>query len=320
MIGVEDVVAASAAIGTRLHRTPMLSSASLGQASGGSVYLKAELFQRTGSFKVRGVLTKLASLSAEEKKRGVIAISAGNHAGAVAYCCALEGIDALIVTWASASAQKIAATRGYGAEVDQEAATAGEAFTRMEALQEQSGRTLVHPFDDPFVLAGQGTIGLEILEDRPDVEVVIVPAGGGGLVSGISVAVKAVRPDVRVVAVEPEGSSVLKLGLEAGEPVSIEPKSVADGLNAPFAGRLPIEICAVLLDDHVSLTEAEIRAGFRFLYERAKLAAEPAGAVTAAALLAGKIPAAKGSVAVAVVSGGNVVAETASAILTSNEG
>jgi threonine dehydratase len=320
VIRVEDVVAASTAIGTRLHRTPILSSASLGQASGGSVYLKAELFQRTGSFKVRGVLTKLASLSAEEKERGVITISAGNHAGAVAYGCALEGIDALVVMWASVSPQKTAATRGYGAEVDQKAATAGEAFARMAELQERSGRTLVHPFDDPFVLAGQGTIGLEILEDRPDVEVVVVPAGGGGLVAGIAVAVKAVRPDVQVIAVEPEGSAALKLGLEAGEPVSIEPKSVADGLSAPFAGRLPLEICAELLDDHVTLTEVEIRAGFRFLYERAKLAAEPAGAVTAAALLAGKIPAAKGAVAVAVVSGGNVAAQMASAILTSNEG
>jgi threonine dehydratase len=298
----------------------MLSSASLGEASGGSVYLKAELFQRTGSFKVRGVLAKLASLSAEEKQRGVITISAGNHAGAVAYGCALEGIDALVVMWSSVSPQKTAATRGYGAEVDQEAATAGEAFARMAELQEQTGRTIVHPFDDPFVLAGQGTIGLEILEDRPDVEVVVVPAGGGGLVSGIAVAVKAVRPDVRLIAVEPEKSSALKLGLEAGEPVSIEPESVADGLGAPFAGRLPLDICAELLDDRVTLTEAEIGAGFRFLYERAKLAAEPAGAVATAALLAGKIPAAKGSVAVAVVSGGNVAAQTASAILTSNEG
>ena len=320
MIRVEDVVAASEAIGARLYRTPMLSSASLGQVSGGSVYLKAELFQRTGSFKVRGVLTKLASLSAEEKERGVITISAGNHAGAVAYGCALEGIDALVVMWAGVSPQKTAATRGYGAEVDQAAATAGEAFVRMGELQERSGRTLVHPFDDPFVVAGQGTVGLEILEDRPDVDIVVVPAGGGGLVSGIAVAVKSVRPDVRVIAVEPEGSSALKLGLEAGEPVSIEPKSVADGLSAPFAGRLPLEICAELLDDHVTLTEGEIRAGFRYLYERAKLAAEPAGAVTAAALLAGKIPTAKGAVAVAVVSGGNVAAQTASAILTSNEG
>jgi len=320
VIHVEDVVAASAAIGTRLHRTPMLSSASLGEASRGSVYLKAELFQRTGSFKVRGVLAKLASLSPEEKERGVITISAGNHAGAVAYCCALEGIDALVVMSASASPQKVAATLGYGAEVDQEATTAEEAFARMGELQKRTGRTLVHPFDDPLVLAGQGTIGLEILEGTPDVGIVVVPAGGGGLVAGIAVAVKGVRPDVRVIAVEPEGSSALKLGLEAGEPVSIEPESIADGLSAPFAGRLPLEVCAELLDGHVSVTEAEIRAGFRFLYERAKLAAEPAGAVATAALLAGKIAAAEGSVAVAVVSGGNVAARTASAILTSNEG
>ena len=154
MIRVEDVVAASEAIGTRLHRTPMLSSASLGQASGGSVYLKAELFQRTGSFKVRGVLTKLASLSAEEKERGVIAISAGNHAGAVAYGCALEGIDALVVTWASVSPQKIAATRGYGAEVDQEAATAGEAFARMEELQEQKRADARAPLRRPVRAGG----------------------------------------------------------------------------------------------------------------------------------------------------------------------
>ncbi|MGI8606107.1 MAG: threonine ammonia-lyase [Gaiellaceae bacterium] len=320
MIHVEDVVAASAAIGTRLHRTPMLSSASLGEASRGSVYPKAELFQRTGSFKVRGALAKLASLSPEEKERGVITISAGNHAGAVAYCCALEGIDALVVMSASASPQKVAATLGYGAEVDQEATTAEEAFARMSELQKRTGRTLVHPFDDPLVLAGQGTIGLEILEGRPDVGIVVVPAGGGGLVAGIAVAVKGVRPDVRVIAVEPEGSSALKLGLEAGEPVSIEPESIADGLSAPFAGRLPLEVCAELLDGHVSVTEAEIRAGFRFLYERAKLAAEPAGAVATAALMAGKIAAAEGSVAVAVVSGGNVATQTASAILTSNEG
>ena len=250
----------------------------------------------------------------------MITISAGNHAGAVAYGCALEGIDALVVMWASVSPQKTAATREYGAEVDQEAATPSEAFARMDELQAQSGRTLVHPFDDPFVLAGQGTVGLEILEDRPDVEVVVVPAGGGGLVSGIAVAAKSVRPDIRMIAVEPERSAALKLGLDAGEPVPIEPDSIADGLSAPFAGRLPLQICAELLDDHVLLTEAEIKAGFRFLYERAKLAAEPAGAVAAAALLAGKIPAAKGAVAVAVVSGGNVAAETASAILSSNEG
>ncbi len=320
MIRVEDVVAASAAIGNRLHRTPILSSASLGRASGGSVYLKAELLQRTGSFKVRGVLTKLASLSPEEKERGVITISAGNHAGAVAYGCALEGIDALVVMWASVSQQKTAATREYGAQIDQEAATPGEAFARMEELQAQSGRTLVHPFDDPFVLAGQGTVGLEILEDRPDVEVVVVPAGGGGLVSGIAVAVKGVRPDVGVVAVEPEQSAALMLGLDAAKPVPVEPDSIADGLSAPFAGRLPLQICAELLDDHVLLTEAEIKAGFRFLYERAKLAVEPAGAVATAALLAGKIPAAEGAAAVAVVSGGNVAAKTASAILSSNEG
>ena len=190
----------------------------------------------------------------------------------------------------------------------------------MTELQEQSGRTLVHPFDDPYVLAGQGTVGLEILEDRPDVEVVVVPAGGGGLVSGIAVAVKGVRPDVQVIAVEPEGSSALKLGLEAGEPVADRAGVDRRRPERSICGTASARDLCRASGRPCDLTEAEIRAGFRFLYERAKLAAEPAGAVTAAALLAGKIPAAKGSVAIAVVSGGNVAAETASAILTSNEG
>ncbi|HWN21771.1 MAG TPA: pyridoxal-phosphate dependent enzyme, partial [Gaiellaceae bacterium] len=291
-------------IGGRVHRTPTFSSATLGA----EVWLKAELFQKTGSFKVRGVLNKLASLSPEEKAQGVIGISAGNHAQALAWGAAAEGVDCLIVTWRSASAAKLAATRGYGAAVDLESDDPAEAFERLAVLLEESGRTLVHPFDDPAVIAGAGTVGLELLEDAPEVETILVPGGGGGLVAGIAAA----APDCRVVVVEPELSTAVHAGLEAGHSVPVTPASIADGLSAPFAGDVALELLREHEVESVLVTEAEIEEALRFLYERAKLACEPAAAVGLAALRAGKIePRAVG----VVVSGGNVNPETASAIL-----
>ncbi len=199
----DDVVAAAGRIHGRVHRTPTLSSTTLGER----VWLKAELLQKTGSFKVRGVLNKLASLTPEERERGVIGVSAGNHAQALAWGAAVEGLDALVVMWQSASAAKIAATRGYGATVDLGATGPGDAFDRLHELVEETGRTLVHPFDDPLVQAGQGTVGLEVLEDAPEAETILVPAGGGGLVAGIAAA--AVPEGRRVVAVEPELSTAV---------------------------------------------------------------------------------------------------------------
>jgi threonine dehydratase len=290
-----------------LLRTPLLSCRTLAP----DAFLKAELLQRTGSFKPRGVLTKLASLTAEEKARGVIAISAGNHAQAVAWGSAQEGLDALVVMWRGASEAKIAATRGYGAEVDLEAADPGEAFRRLDVLLEETGRTLVHPFDDPYTIAGQGTVGLEILEDLPDVETIVVPIGGGGLISGVAVAAAG---RARVIGVEPEGSTAMHSALAAGERVDVTPSSIADGLNAPHAGRRALAIVQEHVEKVVLVTEEEIATGFRFLYERAKLACEPAGAAAAAAVLAGKID---GGRVVCIVSGGNVAAETAAGILAS---
>jgi threonine dehydratase len=275
------------------------------------VVLKAELFQRTGSFKPRGVLNKLASLHDEERRFGVIGISAGNHAQALAYGAALEGLDALVVMWEGASAAKIDATRAYGAAVDLQATGPADAFDRLRELLEQTGRTLVHPFDDPFVLAGQGTVGLELLEDVPEVTTVVVPVGGGGLVGGITAAL----PNVRIVAVEPERSRALHDALEAGEPVPVQPTSVADGLNAPFAGALPLEVCRAHGVASVLVSDAEIEDAFRFLYARAKLACEPAGAAATAALLTGKVPLERGETVVSVVTGGNTAPENASAIL-----
>jgi len=297
----DDVLRARATIGDRLTRTPTMSSRTIGAR------LKCELFQRTGSFKVRGALNKLSSLDADEKRRGVIAISAGNHAQAVAYAAAEEHVDALVVMWTGASEQKIAATRGYGATVDLEATGPGDAFERLHELIESTGRTLVHPFDDPVVIAGAGTVGLEILEDAPDADAVIVGVGGGGLISGIQTAI---GDRVRVVAVEPETSIALHAAIEHGEPTPVTPTSIADGLNAPFAGALPLAICADL-ERHL-VGEDEIEHAFRLLYERAKLACEPAGAAAAAAWLGGRIEAER---PVLVVSGGNVAADTAAAIL-----
>lgn len=302
----DDVRRAAATIGGRLHRTPTLSCRSLAPGA----QLKAELFQRTGSFKPRGVLTKLASLSAAERERGVIAVSAGNHAQALAWGAAVEGIDALVVMWEGASEAKVDATRSYGASVDLRAGGPVEAFERLHALREETGRVFVHPFDDPLVVAGQGTVGLEILEDVPGVDTIVVSTGGGGLVSGIAAA--CVPAGVRVVAVEPELSPALHEGLAAGESVPVTPASLADALSAPFAGALPIALCRALGVEVVLVGEEEIRDAFRFLYERAKLAVEPGAAAATAAVRAGRV---EGETLVAVVSGGNVAAQTAAAIL-----
>ena len=301
----EDVERARDVIAGRLHRTPTLSCSSLAP----DAFLKAELLQKTGSFKPRGVLTKLASLSAEEKARGIIAISAGNHAQAVAWGAARERLDALVVMWRGASEAKVAATRGYGAAVDLEAADPRGAFERLEVLLEETGRTLVHPFDDPFTIAGQGTVGLEILEDCPGVETIVVPIGGGGLISGVALAAAG---SARVIGVEPELSTALHSALAAGERVEVTPTSIADGLNAPHAGRAALTIAREHVEEVVLVSEEEIEEGFRFLYERAKLACEPAGAAAVGAVLAGKV---EGGRTVCIVSGGNVAAATAAAIL-----
>jgi threonine dehydratase len=317
VIDLDDVHRARERIGNRLHRTPLLSSATLSDQVGADVHFKAELLQRTGSFKPRGVLNKVSTLTDEEKQRGVISISAGNHAQALAYASGVEGIDALVVMWQTASPMKIAAARGYGATIDTEAPDIPAAFQRLEELIESTGRTLVHPYDDPLVMAGQGTVGVEILEDAPEAGVVLVPVGGGGLVSGIATAVKGMRPGARVVAVEPERSPALHESLKAGEPVTVEAKSIADGLNGPYAGANCVRVCTELGVESVLVTEDALREAFRFMYGRMKLACEVAGAATAAALMSGAVEVEPGQTVAAVVSGGNVAAKTAAAILAS---
>jgi threonine dehydratase len=296
---------------TTLLRTPLLRSTTLGAAFGGTALLKAELFQKTGSFKPRGILAKLASLPPEEKEGGVITVSAGNAAAAVAYGCSLEGVDCLVVMWQGCSELKAAAARGYGATVDLEATDPAEAFARVDQLRAATGRVFVHPFDDPVVIQGHSSLAREILEDAPEAEVIVVPAGGGGLVAGVATG----APGVRVIAVEPEGSRALHEGLAAGHPVPVETDSIADALNAPTAGEHTVRVCAEMGVESVLVSEHDIRAGFRFLYERAKLAAEPGAAAGAGALLAGKVRDVEGKTVAVVVSGGNVAPEIAAAIL-----
>jgi threonine dehydratase len=306
----DDVLQARETIAGRLHRTPTFSSRTLSELTGADVHLKAELFQRTGSFKPRGVLNKLASLDDAEKAAGVCTWSAGNAAQAVAYAAALEGAPCRVFMWRTANPGKVAATRGYGADVDLDADGPAESFERVLAYAAETGSTFVHPFDDPVLQAGHGTIGLEIEEDVPGVDVIVVPVGGGGLIAGIASTV-----GCRIVGVEPEGAASLTAALEAGKPVQIQPKSIADGLGAPFTGAGTLAVCAERVDQVVLVTESEIEDAFCFLYGRAKLACEPAGAASTAALLAGKVELEPGARVVAVVSGGNAAPETASAIL-----
>jgi len=309
VITIDDVEAAARTIAGRVHRTPLLHSTTLG------AYLKAELFQKTGAFKVRGALNKIVSLTAEERARGVATVSAGNAGQAVAWAAREEGIDALIVTWSSADASKVAAMRGYGATVDDSATGPSAAFDRLHEVLDETGRTLVHPFDDPLVIAGQGTIGLEIAEDGAVPDVVLCAAGGGGLVSGVAVAVKARNPAARVIAVEPEGSDALHAGLEAGHSVPVTPKTAADALTGPFAGENCLAICKEHGVESVLVSEEELAEAFRFLYTRTKLACELGAAAPAAAILAGKAGVEPGQTVVAVVSGGNVATHQAAAIL-----
>jgi threonine dehydratase len=300
----DAVVAAAERIRGRLHRTPTFSARTLGPG----VHLKAELFQRTGSFKPRGVLNRLGDLSPDERGRGVIGISAGNHAQALAWGAAAEGIDALLVMWRGASEAKIAATLGYGAAVDLEAGDPAGAFARLAELIDETGRTLVHPFDDPAVIAGQGTVALELVEDAPGIETILVSAGGGGLSSGIAAA----ATGRRVIVVEPEGSRAVHDGLAAGHSVPVTPDSIADGLSAPFAGDNALATLRAHGAESILVTEAAIEEAFRWLYARAKVACEPAAATALAPLLTGQIEPRDVGV---VVSGGNVAAQTAAAIL-----
>jgi threonine dehydratase len=298
-----------------VHRTPILSSASAARIAGaaagiavadGRIHAKAEHLQRTGSFKPRGATVRLRHLTPQAAAAGVIAVSAGNHAQAVAWAARTAGVHATVVMPLGAVRSKVEACRAYGAEVVLFGERIGDTWAEMERIRDTRGLTFLHPFDDADVIAGQGTVGLEILEDIPDVDVVVVPAGGGGLACGIAAAVKETRPGVRVHAVEPEGSAALTAALAADESVHVPPRSIADGLGAPCAGPRTLAMGRRYLDGIALVDDASIAGAMRFAAERMKQVLEPAGAAGLAALFRGAIPLRDGDRVCVVLSGGNV--------------
>jgi threonine dehydratase len=307
MIPLSEIRAAAARIAGKLHRTPMMSARSIGDCAGVELTLKCELFQKTGSFKPRGALNKVLSLGASERARGLVTVSAGNHAQAVAWAARAVSAPCVVVMPITAPRSKLDAVRGYGAEVvlHDDRATL---FDRLHEVERERGLAFVHPFDDPVVLAGAGTCGLEIAEDRPDVEAVIVPVGGGGLMAGVASAIKALVPAARVIAVELEAGPGLGPALAAGKPVPVPrpADTLADGMTPPFVGALAMQIARDAVDDIVTVTEAEIADTMRWLMTRAKLYVEGSGAAATAAVVAGKAKLAAGTRVVAIVSGGNV--------------
>jgi len=306
MIELGDVEAAAQRLEGVSRRTPVVTSRTLDERVGARVHIKAECFQRGGAFKFRGAYNKISSLDEDALARGVVAYSSGNHAQAVALSAKLLGSRATIVMPRDAPAAKLAATRGYGAKVvlyDRWTESREEIGV---ALAAEHGLELVPPYDDPLVMAGQGTAALELLAEVPELDVLLVPVSGGGLLAGCSTVVKACRPQCRVVGVEPETANDTQRSLAAGERVRIDvPRTIADGLQAPEPGALTFEINRERVDEIVTVTDEEIVAAMVFLYERLKLVAEPSGAVGIAALLAAKVEARDRSVGV-ILSGGNV--------------
>jgi threo-3-hydroxy-L-aspartate ammonia-lyase len=311
VIGPGDIEAAAALLEGVAHRTPVVTSRTLDERVGAHVFVKAECLQRTGSFKFRGAYNKIASLSEDERRRGVVAFSSGNHAQAVALAASLLGARATIVMPADAPALKLAATRGYGAEVvtydryteDREAIAA--------ALVEERGLTLVPPFEDPLVMAGQGTAALELIEEAGSVDLFLAPVSGGGLMAGCATIVKARCPTTRVVGVEPEASDDTRRSLAAGERVTLPdvPRTIADALQLRAPGVETFEVNRRLLEGVVTVSDADLVDTMRFAFERMKLVGEAGGVAALAALLAGRVEVEPGSRVGVIVSGGNVGAD-----------
>jgi threo-3-hydroxy-L-aspartate ammonia-lyase len=316
VIALEDVRAAARRLDRVAHRTPVLTSRTLDERTGARVHVKAECFQRGGAFKFRGAYTKISSLPTDALARGVLAYSSGNHAQAVAIAAGLVGTRATIVMPEDAPTAKREATLGYGAEVvtyDRYRESREELGARLAG---ERGLELVRPYDDPLVMAGQGTTGLELLEEVPELDVLVVPVSGGGLIAGCATAAKALRPGIRVVGVEPEAGDDTRRSLAAGERVRIDvPRTIADGLQAQEPGELTFEVNRRLVDEIVTVTDDEMVAALAFLLDRLKVVAEPSGAAGVAALLSGGLALPGARVGV-VLSGGNVGAARLAELLS----
>ncbi len=304
---LDDFVAARARMTQHVHRTPLLSSRTLSEKTGFDVRLKAELFQRTGSYKIRGPLNKFSFLSDEEKGRGVICSSAGNHAQGVALAARIHGIKAVVCMAENATPSKIEATRGYGAEVVLHGHIWDEANEKAKELVVERGYTYIHPFDDLQLITGQGTVGLEIVQDWPEVDAVIVPIGGGGLISGISMAVKAANPKARVIGVESSDGPAMKRSVEAGRLVTLDRvDTIIDGLRVKRVGEKTFEVVRRFVDEIVTLPDRDIFDAVVWTMQYAKLVPEGAAASTVGALLHGLVRLPARSRVVCVLSGGNL--------------
>lgn len=306
-IGIEDVRAAAARLKGRIHRTPVITSRSFNDLCGCSVFFKCENLQRAGAFKIRGALNKLLTLTAEERARGVVGFSSGNHAQGVALAARLTGASAIILMPTDAPALKVAATKGYGAEVVYYDRQTEDREARAKDVVAKTGRVLVPPYDDPAIMAGQGTAALELLEDVPDLDALLTPVGGGGLMAGCSTVAKALRPAMQIYGVEADTANDTYLSFRKGERVTIAPPpTIADGIRNLSPGALTFPINKKNLADVLLVSDRDIEEAVRFLLLRCKILVEPTGAVAAAAVLTGKLPMPKGSRVGVVLSGGNI--------------
>lgn len=303
---LEDILKANETIKDSIKRTPIVECPMLKELTKNTVFLKLENLQKTGSFKIRGALNKIANLSPEEKKAGVIASSAGNHAQGVALGAAAQGIKATIVMPQTAPLAKIAATKGYGAEVVLEGEVYDDAYKKACEIQKETGATFLHPFDDKYVMAGQGTIGLEILEDAPDVDIVLVPIGGGGIIAGVAKAIKSLNSKVKIIGIEAAHAASMAEAMSIQKVCEIATKpTIADGIAVRKAGCETFKVVQECVDEIITVTEDEIARAILFLMEKSKVVAEGAGATAVAAILANKINVENKKVC-AIISGGNI--------------
>ena len=304
LINWSDIEAAQSVIKGRLHRTPIMTSEQISRDLGCRLSLKMELFQKTGSFKPRGVLNKIHHLSAKERNKGVISLSAGNHAQAVAWGAATIGVPATIFMPAGAYTSKIQATKAYGAEV---ILTEGDLLAECLSLQEERDLTLLHPFNDLHVIAGQATVGAEIWEEAPELDLAVIAVGGGGLISGVAAALKLRNPNIRIVGVEPSGAAVVSQSLAAGQPTSLNKiNTIADGLAAPFTGEHNLNHIRAFVDEMVIVEDSEIKSALWYTMSRTKVLTEPSAVAPIAALRSGKIFFEKSARVLCIVCGGNI--------------
>jgi len=303
---LRDFEEVRARIAPHIKRTPLLTSRQLSERSGYDMRLKAEMFQRVGSYKIRGPLNKFALMPEEQKRRGVVCSSAGNHAQGVALAAKIHGIRAVVCMAENATPAKVAATKGYGADVVLHGMIWDEANEKAKELVRTEGLTYVHPFDDEQLIAGQGTLGLEIVQDWPDVDAVVVPIGGGGLISGVSMAVKGHNPKIRVIGVESSDRPAMQKSIESGRLETIDCRTIIDGLRVRRAGEINFSVVQRYVDEIVALPDRDIFEAMIWVMERCKLVVEGAAAAPVAALLHGLVKLPQGSRVVAVLSGGNV--------------